>query len=1418
MKRRNRIISAMISICMLIGMLPAQFALATEDDISDYIHGYATTMDALPTDYSGHVVRLEPSEEDSYDYSMTVSAYNMTATTFLTALKFDGNVVELVDNYGYVYDDTVSTFADCVTHGKIISEMTSKEALVGRDLVGTLFSSVDEYSQVLTKEDNSSYYRIYKYYMVSPSVTTANFTNETTGALAAQNGYSMAYTTPTNVVCDLYTLKFKVKDGQSIAADTFGIYYESIDDYHGGCAGLVASDLSAIRNSEGVYFVGFEKPAVADQNVSFTKVQNSSSQALSGATIKFYTDSARQADTGVTGTTDANGACTVSLPANTKYYYTISLNGYQSYNGEVEVKESAVTVNSLTLTKNSEVTYDTVITVTNKDTGSVIEGASVTVDGVSVEGTTDASGKITAKCVAGTHILSASKTGYQTPVAVGFTVNASGANTVSISLAPERANVTMPTASDEDRNSIDDAKIVVSKTSTNTTTDWGQLNTYDAGATATMPKATEYSVTVSATGYLSETIYLVVDEDGTATYYNDEQHTVVLNDINIILKKLSEAYYDVKVTKGDDGKTFTAHITLNNIKATKGTFGLKYNKDLFDFDADKGFVLGSADEIQLLELDVSATGKQNLDPVTTDASNDTTGYHVFTWTTIDHETSFDALAGKDIATYTFTLKDGKTEADITTDAFTVMPYDKTANGVTYIEYYDNNYADAYDFFLKDLWRYTDEENVAGSLGEGRIEESSSSMNGFYQVFVNSEVGVENADCMFDVMTNISYTNFTAQQAALEFVVTDETNIPLDDSQIKLYTADGTYITTLTADGTGIVSYPVDDSNGDVTYTYTVTHKGYWDEPETGIGTVTVPAGETKIEYIKLEKKIYHNTVLVDSEDNEIPETTATLRGDLYAYNNRDYHFNIKPAPGKKLADTSELKLEAVVNGTVYPVTYNEADNVYILAKENVTGEALTQTPDENGFVSDNIVIRIVEGEFEDSDETFTVTALAGTNGSVSYDKGTGLEATTATSKEIVISNISPVSDTTGTFTFTADKGYMVDKVFINGVEVNTYANEETFTYSFGAVTEDCNISVTFWDGKEHSTDAVVTLVVGNGGKADVTAPEAETVREARRTYMYTASGSLEFSAIPDAGYELNAVEKEVNGGAKETVSEPFNVSVAEGDSIVVYVTFKTEDAEDTFNVFVKAYIKEGKGTIDPIGILILNKYDSPKFDMTAMNTDWIATGVDINGNVVKNSSGGQTFAYIVQSVIADTSVGAIFEETAYRVIGKVDLAQGKMLTTLDAKTPATVKFVRETDKKEIKVATDTLRTEAAFEAQLPQGVWTVTVSKRGYLDYTITGYEVKADGSSEVFGEKSDGTIKKITPFIGNTSGNGKTVSLTDAGVVGSGLRQGVNEKTKLKADVDDDGSVTVTTDMAYILFNYGQRSITQTYTEFMAN
>lgn len=207
---------------------------------------------------------------------------------------------------------------------------------------------------------------------------------------------------------------------------------------------------------------------------------------------------------------------------------------------------------------------------------------------------------------------------------------------------------------------------------------------------------------------------------------------------------------------------------------------------------------------------------------------------------------------------------------------------------------------------------------------------------------------------------------------------------------------------------------------------------------------------------------------------------------------------------------------------------------------------------------------------------------------------------------------------TGTFTFNADAGYYVERVYINGLRTDIYDDLTTFTYTFGDVDMDCSIIVMFWDGEHPSTDTILTLVVGDYGFADVSSPTAYAENDimcTRRTYL-NPTENLEFTTHAfSEGHELYKIEKEIEGESRVDITGindggKYSVAPVEAKNVITYVTFKNKQAEITPTLFVKSYVYSGQGVADPAGILIYNIFDSVEIDLIAdAENSWLARGV-----------------------------------------------------------------------------------------------------------------------------------------------------------------------------------------------------------------
>lgn len=1430
-KQLSKILMVLITMSMVLTLLPVQIASAAGEDIAAYAHyGTEEGLTTYGTDgWHGHVFKLEEEAGTYYDHKLTVGVYNIDQSRmFTSALEFDPNVVDLVDyEYGGVFSESTSSsdLGYYMIYPNVDSTMTTSARYATEPITKKLF----EASPYITKNETTGHFDVLVNFETATGLNAAEWTTDA-GAVYSTVGDGAAFGYPKGTVYTLYTMYFKVKENQEITSNTFSISYNESNDFYGGM-GKNMHNLQGVKNCEGVYLIGFKEPELAPVNVTFTGINDQNGgAAISGATVTLYSDEAMSTQIGE-GTTDPSGAVTISsIPANKECYYKIAKADYVTKTGKINVGTSNTSIDPISLTKLSDVKYDLTVTVKNADDGTLLSGATVSVDNSEIGTTTD--GVLTAQYAAGSYTVKASMDGYQTSAGQSVTVDTSGGS-VEIKLVPNRVSVTLPVIKDAEGAPVPNAKFTVVKTSSNATAAWGESVVYNAGERVEVPANTAFKLTSSLSDYSTATLYMK-SAAATATLYSDSGLSSEFTG-DVTVTKVGDPYYNVVIKKGEDETTYTAAVTLKNIDANYGTFGLRYDKALFDFGS---FTLDTGLEYFTPGDGTSAMPKS----VTTNSEADTIGYHVFTWKAPDG-TSLDTLAEeKPIGTYTFTLKGSA--ADINADSFAVMPYDKTENGTTYIDTYGVN-AETNEFLSK-LWRYVDEENEEAALGDGRLEKSKASDRGFYQAFALEVLISENPGIMADVMTKITYDNFESNYAGLVFEVVDEEGTVVPDTEIKLYAKNGTEAGTLKTDSTGIAKTTLDTKGGSVTYGYTAECKGYWSVEN---GTVTVEQTDpptTEYVYLTLEEKIYHNTVLKGTDDSTEETLNAELSGDEFAYNRRDYHFDIEADPGYEYDRTKPVV--AVIDGTEYTVEFNKEANMYVIPGDKIVQDKTSDTPDENGFPSGDITIKIDPASIRVSDDKYTVTALAGANGKVEY-AGSGAGVTTEGTSKVTVSNISALGETEE-FTFTADDGYKVERVVINGVEIDAYDNLGTFKYKFTNITEDSSIAVTFWDGVTHSDETIVTLAVGERGKVDVSTPNTDTgITNARRTYIYDSAslpGTLAFTATPDEGYLINKVEKEVitqsSEGESVTTSEEvtgtttagnaksYSVEVGKSQNMVVYVTFKEENAEDTFNVFVKSYIDSGKGTISPIGVLTYNKYDRPKFVMTAADTDWMLTSVKIDDvkqrydEQAEDDEQLQSGTYQFDSLLTDRSIGAVFKETAYTVYGIVDLAQGSVspLTSKNAQSGATLTFTREDgteDGMKVIATSDVLRQNATFEAKLAKGTWKVVVTKRGYLNYTITDFEVTPSQTRINFGASTpEGDAKPIVLIIGNTSGKGTVVSLEDAGVVGSALRPGASDKICEKGDVDNDGDVKVDSDMAYIKANYGRRQVVQTYAKFVNN
>ena len=1494
--RISKLVSILIVVSMLTALLPIHIVSAkvtetptTAEDVANYTK-YGELSGLSGIGYTGHVYEKKDVTNDNYDYELSVGSYNMDlATIYKSAILYDSSKLKFIGKNTtgskyYDYEVDAGTATRYYTLGTVTAEMNGPD----EDFLGAALSQLFDVTLAVTDEnvnvngETKAYKKVEMKFSLKADSDKDAWTNgdpNNSILTEVENGAagSLGYRFPVNTVNNMYTLLFQKKTAETVVdANTFMMCYDNMDKYC--CAAGITTvnytdpdnpsiTAKGLIHDEGAYLVGFDKPAAPPVDLSFTVTAKNGGAAINGANISLYTDEscttpAQLSGTDITAETNESGQATVSVEQSTTYWYKITVpdTTYVEYKDSVTIGTTGPSVTAQ-LEKQDEVSYKIKATVVNADDPTKnVEGATVYVDNTAASGTTDTSGYLEIAKTNGTYSLTADKTdGSYTKdqTSVQAVINNADAE-ATVKAVPKRASVTLPAVKDKDGGDVENAKYTVILKSGKADA-WGASQVFDAGTAAAVPVGCEFEVVLSSPAeYSADKLYIKSGNTASDTpqIFTDSAMQTEFSG-NVEANKIGDPYYNVVIDKGTEEGTYTANVTLHNLNAMNGVFGLRYDKDVFELETD-GFKYNDT-ELELFETtytDQAAIQDYKVNSVTQSTDTDTIGYHVFTWQgKTDTETGipqpFDATSGKDVATYTFKLKSNKTEEDITSDAFSIMPYDKTAEAKAFIDRYPYGLDAGAREFLDTLFRYTDEANDETNPELGRLEASKAIEGGFYQATENLAVGGDTAGMPVDVMTKID-NKLTANKTVLKFEVVDENGGPVENAKINVTGGNLTDPIELTTDGTGIAKTNVDVTAGDQTYTYIIGCPGYWDMESSKTVTVTKtePPQTTSVKEV-LETKIYHEPKLVSSADGTTPITNAALGGNAYAYGykNHDFFFSISPEPGYQYTAPSPNEIDVVLkdengNDKDYKAQFDAAENMYkipgseILGKKN-DNEINETNPNENGFKSFDIIIKIDPSAITPSDEKYNIKAMAGTHGKVEYTADTDTSGTvdgTASDSEVKIKEVEPTKNV-GKFTFTAvndgDTVYKVEKVYINGVQVHDYDNLTGFDYTFKNVTADSSIAVTFWDGVTPSTDSVITLVAGDKGTVNITAPTGEAaVRNETKMYLFTennGAGTLTFEPEADApDYEFNKAEKSVNGGAKEDLGTQtsYTVNSEAGENVTVYVTFKAQGAEDTFTVAVKSYVERGAGTIAPVGILTYNKNDSPKFTLTATGSDSKATGVSVNGTEVSLGGQYETKEYQLMNLQSDTEIGAIFSETAYILHGIVDLAQGATSGLGGApKTGATITCVRANDPENMTVikTSDALRTGATFTAELAKGTWTITVSKKGYLNYTITDYVVDGTKADMYLGDDdatdaASAKIIPIVPIIGNTSGTGLTVSLADTGMVGSALRPGITPTAKLKADVDNDESVKATSDMVYVKRNYGRRNITETYSEFKTN
>lgn len=621
------------------------------------------------------------------------------------------------------------------------------------------------------------------------------------------------------------------------------------------------------------------------------------------------------------------------------------------------------------------------------------------------------------------------------------------------------------------------------------------------------------------------------------------------------------------------------------------------------------------------------------------------------------------------------------------------------------------------------------------------------------------------------------------------------------------------------------------------------------DPDTNTDTTTPVVGDYINP--RMEPMTFHEVALEVTDDGTAPTVSATISGPdahngvRYYFTiepDAGYEWDVDTSDAAAF-DTFMTTVATKITGTRYDVDkeassvtaafragtgasvtvkWEAASDRFYIEADDITGEHIGVTSiggtDVKPLRAGDIVLNLTTDEYFKAAD-YIITAIAGVGGTVDIadsaditdptDGSTILSEITEESSSKIVEKLSNGHTTSREFTFKPDSAdYVIHEVIINGVtQALTSAQKTEFKYTFTNVTDDQTIYVSFAEAPDEDgpgepvSKPFVEVVVGPNGKADVTdgTNDLDPAEVSNGSASYVLDGdTIVITPTADPGYVIDTIK--VDGIDTALVDSKITLSgLAEGDSKTVAITFKPEGEEST-HVIVTAWVEDGSGTLSPVGINIYPIDSTPVFTMTPASGWTINTAggavkvnnVDKSSDVLQKTSdsGDVIFTYQLPALKNDVDLAVTFTEKAYMVVGKIRIS-------VDAKTsgvaPATLTFVRDSDGEEIEIPSGNIPVAGNgcklldFTANIPEGTWTVTVEKQGYLDYIITGFEVakitqdvdSANGIGVIyFGDAackggtvvgSADNIKPIPLVIGDAAGDGRSIAQNDAAVVVAG-------------------------------------------------
>ena len=468
---------------------------------------------------------------------------------------------------------------------------------------------------------------------------------------------------------------------------------------------------------------------------------------------------------------------------------------------------------------------------------------------------------------------------------------------------------------------------------------------------------------------------------------------------------------------------------------------------------------------------------------------------------------------------------------------------------------------------------------------------------------------------------ISYTNdYTdktsiSQSQTVNNIKTDVT-FNVEFEKIENYSVTS-YNLSITARGNGTVSYSGNTIRGKSS-TFSVgegSSATLLFKPDNGYMIKTL-----KMDNSDVTSKISNNSYTI-REFNKNTTVEVVFEGIVPTYN-----LSIKSAGNGSLfyngmTIRNETSSFTVNEGTSATITFTP-DSGYRIKSVKVNGAtvSLTNYRYTISSISSNTTVIVEFEEIPPTTYTLSITAIG--NGYATYN-GTTVRGTT--------SEFDVTEGTSATITFTADIGYQIKSVKVNGATVSL----TNYRYTVSSISANTTISVEF-EEIPPTTYTLSITATGNGSAAY----NGTTVRGMTSAFDVTEGTSATITFTPDNGYRIKSVK--VNGATVSVTNNQYTIS-----SISANTTISVEFEEIPPTIYTLSITATGNGSAAYNGTTV--RSTTRTFDVTEGTTATITFTPDngyriktvkVNGATVSLANNQST----ISSINVNTTVEVTFAE------------------------------------------------------------------------------------------------------------------------------------------------------------------------------